>query len=93
MPKEILVDVSELEAPEPFEQVINAVLQLNAGEYICMLHRKKPLPLIQWLQEQGFACVFKTELQNHWNIYIWNTKDSLVNDYCLSLISNNSVKN
>ena len=51
MPKEILIDVSEYVAPQPFEKVIELLSQMKTGEYIRMLHRKKPLPLLQFIQE------------------------------------------
>lgn len=90
MPKELLLDVSEYEAPQPFEKAVQLISQINTGEYIRMLHRKKPLPLIQLLQENGFACVIRTGLQNTWEIIIWNKNDSPVNDYCTANFSQNT---
>ncbi len=96
MPKELLIDVSEYEAPQPFEEVIQLLSQMKAGEYIRMLHRKKPLPLLQFLNENGYDYKAGT-VQNKidiseessidsvsWEIMIWSKKDSSVNEYCLN---------
>jgi len=52
---ELFIDVSEYEHPEPFEKVIELLLKMEQGQYVRMHHRKKPLPLLQFLQEHGFA--------------------------------------
>lgn len=86
-PKELLIDVSEYDPPQPFEEVIQLLLQMKAGEYIRMLHRKKPLPLLQFLQDNGFD--FKITHDESlscdlvlWEIIIWDKKDTLVSQYC-----------
>ena len=86
-PKELFIDVSDYDPPQPFEEVIQLLLQMKAGEYIHMLHRKKPLPLLQFLQENGFD--FKiTQNQNLscepalWEIIIWDKKDTSLSHYC-----------
>ena len=86
MPKELLIDVSEYEAPQPFEEVVQLLSQLKVGEYIRMLHRKKPLPLLQFLQENGYAYKVGTvqSTNGSWEIVIWSKKDTFVNDYCLN---------
>lgn len=53
MPKELFIDVSEYEPPQPFEEVMQLLMKMKTGEYIRMLHRKKPLPLLQILQDNG----------------------------------------
>ena len=65
---------------------------MKSGEYIRMLHRKKPLPLLQLLQEHGFNFIVNELLNNttptsvanseSWEIIIWIKKDNRVNDYC-----------
>lgn len=86
-PKELLIDVSEYDPPQPFEEVIQLLLQLKAGEYIRMLHRKKPLPLLQFLQDNGFdfKITHDKSLSSElvlWEIIIWDKKDTLVSQYC-----------
>ena len=75
MPEEILIDVSELEAPEPFEKVVALVSAMKPGQYIRMLHRKQPLPLIQMLEDNGYACRAIEHQPSDWEILIWNKSD------------------
>jgi len=54
-----------------------------------MLHRKKPIPLFQFLQENGFDYKIRQVQhayrdENSWEIVIWNKHDSSVNEYCLN---------
>ncbi|MCU7836036.1 MAG: DUF2249 domain-containing protein [gamma proteobacterium symbiont of Taylorina sp.] len=90
--KELLIDVSEYEAPRPFEEVVKLVSQLKSGEYIRMLHRKEPLPLIQMLQENGYECRMFPGQQVEWEIIIWNSQDISVQEFCLMNFSNSPAK-
>lgn len=87
MPAERLIDVSELDAPEPFEAALQLVSQLKKGEYIRMLHRKQPLPLIEILSKQGYECHVKPGHKTQWEIIIWNKNDSMTHDYCVNHFS------
>lgn len=80
--KELFIDVSEYDPPQPFEEVIQLLTQMKTGEYIRMLHRKKPLPLLQFLQDNGFDFKTRQDQSASWEVLIWNKKDSPVNDYC-----------
>ena len=82
IPKEQLIDVSELEPPEPFEAVLKLIDKIGAGEYIRMIHRKQPLPLIELLESRGFECAIKQGTKSEWDIIIWHKSDKLVNDFC-----------
>ncbi|MCU7940891.1 MAG: DUF2249 domain-containing protein [gamma proteobacterium symbiont of Bathyaustriella thionipta] len=85
--KEIYIDVSGYEHPIPFDKVLELLFKLNRGEYIHMHHRKKPLPLIQFLYEQGFNCVVFQNSDGSWEIIIWHKKDTDVERYCLTRFS------
>ncbi|WP_198263841.1 DUF2249 domain-containing protein [sulfur-oxidizing endosymbiont of Gigantopelta aegis] len=64
---ELFIDVSDYDPPEPFEAVIALLRKMKRGDYIRMLHRKKPLPLFQLLQEQGFDYRLKESLKESSN--------------------------
>ena len=81
-PLELLIDVSDEEAPKPFELVLGRIEHLKQGEYIRMLHRKQPLPLIQMLEENGYECKMSPGQQTKWEIIIWNKQDSLTHEFC-----------
>ena len=83
-PLELIVDVSDEEAPKPFELVLERIAQLNQGEYIRMLHRKQPLPLIQVLEKNGYGCKMSPGQQSQWEIIIWNKQDILADKFCTS---------
>jgi len=88
--KELLIDVSDYEAPEPFEAVLKLTSQIKNGEYIRMLHRKQPLPLLQMLQENGYEYRMFPGQQTEWEIIIWHSQDLPVKDFCLMKFSNTS---
>lgn len=85
--QELFIDVSEYEHPVPFEKVIALLFKMKSGQYIRMHHRKKPLPLIQFLQENGFDCMMHQSPDILWEIIIWNKKDIDVEQYCLTQFS------
>ncbi len=84
---ELFIDVSDYEAPQPFEEVVQLLKEMSQGEYIHMLHRKQPLPLIQFLQENGFESRLKQELNGFWAVFIWRKNDHLVGDFCIEKFS------
>ncbi|MFT5676890.1 MAG: hypothetical protein ACI808_002839 [Paraglaciecola sp.] len=53
--KQISINVSNLEAPEPMRQILMALGQLKQGQYLTVSHRKDPVPLYQKLDEMGFV--------------------------------------
>jgi hypothetical protein len=87
-PQELLIDVSKEEAPKPFDIILERIEQLKKNQYLRMLHRKKPLPLIQMLEENGFVCKLISGQQTKWEIIIWNKDDSFTHSYC----SNHFIK-
>lgn len=85
MPKEFFLDVSELEAPEPFERIIAIVRELTLGQYIKVLHRKEPFPLYDVLTENGFEyCVVQLN-QPQFCIFIWLASDQGTANFCQQL--------
>ena len=52
---ERFLDVSELEPCEPMERALEAVRDLQAGEYIRMIHRQEPHLLYPMLERLGMA--------------------------------------
>lgn len=56
----VVLDVSELAAPEPMRAILLQLLNLADEQYLQVVHRKEPIPLYQKLTEMGF--VYHTEL-------------------------------
>ena len=67
----IPMDVSELEPPEPMEQILARLQQLQAGQLLRVRHRREPFPLYPMLEQAGceYCCIQSgTEV---FLIYIW----------------------
>ncbi len=52
--KEILLNAMELEHPEPLERAAQMMRMLKDGEYLHLLIRRKPTPLLQICDSQNF---------------------------------------
>lgn len=50
-----ILDVSELEPPEPMTRALAALRALAPDEYLLLRHRRVPVPLLPMLAELGFA--------------------------------------
>ncbi len=75
MHKEIFLDVSDLEPPDPLTKSVQALEKLQAGEFLCLLHRREPCLFIPLLEEQGFKYLMKN-LRNEQTILIaWSDCD------------------
>lgn len=74
-PQEIKLDVRDLEPPEPYERVTEALRSIAAGQYIRMISRRRPLLLYPWLQEHGFAELTRELGEEHYELFIWPDAD------------------
>ncbi|MFP4333421.1 MAG: hypothetical protein ACLFQJ_08970 [Campylobacterales bacterium] len=77
--KEIVLDVSELEAPLPLLRAKEVVKQLDKNSYIHMIHRMSPHLLLPFLSKNGYE-------------YKEIKKDSLYHIYICLLGSDMSVE-
>lgn len=50
-----VLDVSELEPPEPMVRVLAALRELGDDEFLVFRHRREPFPLYPMLTEMGFS--------------------------------------
>ena len=62
MAVELILDAREMEPPEPFERASAILRQLESGQYLRMLHRRIPYPLIDLARAMSLACSV-TELE------------------------------
>lgn len=51
----IVLDARHWEPPRPFEEVMNALSRLQAGERIRLIVGREPLPLYNVLERNGYA--------------------------------------
>jgi len=91
VPQQIYIDVSELEAPEPFEQIMPLVRSLQINQYIKVLHRKEPFPLYEILLENGYNYrAIPVNSGQYW-IVIWISSDNKTAEFCQKMDFNQSI--
>lgn len=75
MPAEILLDVSELEPPEPLVQTLEAAEQLQSGQYLRMLHRRDPCMLFDNLDSDEYRHFQRKGTTTAVEVFIWRNND------------------
>jgi len=75
MDKEIVVDVHELQPPEPMQKALDALDTLTEGQYLKIIHRMQPFPLYDILSDNGFKYKVTDGKISAFDIYVWRAKD------------------
>lgn len=75
MAREVVLDVSELEPPEPLVQSLAAIEKLQHGEYLRLLHRRRPCLLYENLQKRGFSSETRAGREVACEVFIWRDGD------------------
>jgi len=68
--KKILLDTREMEHPLPLQLALNHLQKITINEYLYMIHRKKPLPLLEVAKEKAFSCITHKDINDTWHILI-----------------------
>jgi len=76
LPGEVLLDVSDLEPPEPLEQTLDAADELTQGQYLRMLHRRDPCLLYGNLDNNGFKYFQRQGMTTAVELFIWREDDT-----------------
>ena len=82
MMRERVLDVSELEAPEPFRLALAAINELEDGEYLRLCHRREPFPLYETIARMGFSYRVRDGARTKYEILIWRTGDPTLTAHC-----------
>lgn len=77
---EIICDVQELPAPEPMQKIMEAVADLQEGEFVRMLHRMEPYPLYSMLDDMGFNHLLYLDGEAPYEIMIYGQDDQLARE-------------
>ena len=64
------IDTRELEHPEPMQMAMKVLQSLDDNAYLYMLHKKKPLPLIDLATENKFQVHTHEDNAQQWHILI-----------------------
>lgn len=65
-----LLDVSQLEPPEPLERILDALADLVPGDRLSVIHRRVPFPLYDMLRHMGHRWETVGE-EGRYHILIW----------------------
>ena len=77
MPDELLLDVSDLEPPEPLELTLEAADNLKPGQYLRMLHRRTPCILYGNLDDNDFKYFQRKGSTTAVEVFIWRENDKV----------------
>ena len=76
--EEICIDVSELAPPEPMTQILKALSQLNTSQYLKVIHRRKPFPLFEKLEANGWGFECQKKSPECFHLYIYRLAEKPV---------------
>ncbi len=82
MVRERVIDVSDLEPPEPMQATLAAVRELRADEYLVMRHRREPVPLFAMLLEMGYCYRVRPGDDTAYEILIWPAGNAELGRVC-----------
>lgn len=76
-----ILDVSQMEPPQPLQVALAALDTLAPGEYLCLLHRREPVLLYPLLEQRGYAHITcggsnADDRGIAFRIYIWRLNDA-----------------
>ena len=74
--REVRLDVSDLEPPEPLVQTLEAAAQLKPGQYLRMLHRRDPCMLYGNLDDNHFKYIQRKGSITAVELFIWSENDA-----------------
>lgn len=75
-PEEIILDVRELEPPEPYERATATLEKLRLGQYVRMISPRIPRLLYPWLKEHGFSESSRERRDDLYEVFIWIEDDA-----------------
>ena len=64
------IDARNMQPPEPFERVIDALSSLPLGEEICLLVPHEPRPLYRFLANNNYTWTATQAAEGHWEVVI-----------------------
>jgi TusA-related sulfurtransferase len=75
--RKITLDARELEHPIPLQLALSHLRKMDKDEFLYMIHRKNPIPLIEIAKEKSYSHLTKNH-QDEWHILISkNSKSNL----------------
>ena len=78
--KKVFIDARAMAHPEPLEKGIAALRELGDKNYLYMLNRKNPIPLINLARQHGFQTFTYEDAEQQWHILISRMKESALQE-------------
>ncbi len=75
------LDARELEHPKPLEMSMKILQNLDDSSYLYMIHRKNPIPLLDFAKGLHLQIICKEDTQNIWHILISPNQDIDLHSY------------
>ena len=72
---EVGLDVCRLEPPEPFVQAMEALQQMQPGQFLHIIHRREPRLLYPELAPRGLTAYTHQAAPHLFHILVWSQKD------------------
>jgi TusA-related sulfurtransferase len=72
--KKIELDARDLEHPVPLQLALNHLQQMRESEFLYMVHRKNPIPLLEVAKVKNYSYLSK-EIDGVWHILISKNRD------------------
>ncbi len=85
MVTERLLDVSDLQPPEPLQRAVAALDDLATGQYLRLVHRRDPELLYPILDKRGHACRKRIGREGTVELLIWRRGDRAAEQICRAL--------
>lgn len=74
--RKIPLDAREMEHPIPLQLALNHLQSMKSDDYLYMIHRKQPIPLIEVAKEKRFAHFTHQDQSETWHILICKDPDA-----------------
>ncbi len=68
----IVIDARDLEPPEPFERVMEALCDMKPGDDVVLILTREPFPLYRVLERNGYAWTATGFDDGRFEIRIWD---------------------
>lgn len=78
--RKIPLDAREMEHPIPLQLALNHLQSMKNSDYLYMIHRKEPIPLIEVAKEKRFAHLTYQDEKSSWHILICKNPEANLED-------------
>ena len=83
----VKLDVSALEPCEPLERTLQAIEDLNPGDYLHVIHRREPKLLFPLLEKRGVGWHCREGGPAGYEVFIWLSDDEVAEAQVLGTVS------